>query len=149
MARKSKSAKPDEVVERVEPKAPGLFDFTKSILQTKKDLIKTFQDEDIAWKGYSQYMINTALSQHIDAVMDANEMNRLRMTDRQHYDYLLHNIRAMNRPFAWAKKSKTEDLDTVIEYYKVRPDRAKEYLKILTPDDLNTLKQRMNKGGRV
>lgn len=149
MARKPKNTKPVEEVEIVEQKAPGLFDFVNSVLQNKRDLIKSFPDEDTAWKNYSQYMINTALSQHVDAVMDANQMNGVRITDRQHYDYLLQNIRAMKRPFSWAKKSKTEDLDIVIEYYQVRADRAKEYLKILTPDDLNTLKQRMNKGGRV
>lgn len=127
------------------------FDFSNSILKSKKDLIAESEDPVATEKAYNPYMVNMALSQYIDSVMYANDMNGAHwLPHREQYSYLLNSVRSMNRKFAWAKKAaKDEDLDAIVEFYKVNRTRAREYLSVLSPEDVITIRRRLSKGGRV
>jgi len=150
MPRKAKVKETPKQEEILEPKKLTPFDFADSILKSKKDLIKTSEDPVATEKEYNPYMVNMALSQHIDTVMYANDMNSAHWLDKkQQYAYLLNSVRSMNRRFSWAKKSKSEDLDLIVEYYKVNRTRAREYLSVLSPEDLKEITKRLSKGGRV
>ena len=121
----------------------GLFDYVNSI--NNKNYI--FNEETYNKKNYAQYVINTAFSYFPDTVLYANEMNKYKVSDRQHYDFLYHTIRKYKRFSKWHKKPKEEELKLISDYYNVSLREAKEMRTILT--DYEMEKIAMSKGGEV
>lgn len=115
-----------------------------SILQTKEYALLTEQDE----KSYSSFMVNRALSFHRDTVLIANEMNKYPNLDNKlKYDFLLNIVRAQKRPYSkWHKKASNSDLDVVKEYYGYSDAKASEALKILSDDQITSIKKQLYKG---
>lgn len=114
------------------------FDFIKSLSQTKE------YQEDLT--GYNQYLTNTAFSLDSDTILLANEMNiKPGIPDRLHYDFLYHTVRKKARYNKWPKKVDDENLAYVQEFYKYGVREAKMALKILTPDQLEIIKKKLNK----
>ncbi len=65
-----------------------------SILQTKKDVLLEENDE----KDYNPFIVNRALSYHLDCVPYVNQMNIHNFLDKKlQYHYLLNTIRPMKR----------------------------------------------------
>ena len=64
------------------------------------------------------------------------------------YQYYLNSIRSYKRPFQkWIKRETIADLDLVKEYYNISTEKAKEALSILTEDQLNIIRKKLDKGG--
>lgn len=118
-----------------------------SILQTKKNVLQTEQDV----KEYPPFMVNRALSYHMDCILYANLMNMNHGLDKNlQYQYLLNSIRPMKRKFnPWHKSSVDKNLECVKEYYGFSNEKAKEALRILNDEQLAFIKERTNKGGIV
>jgi hypothetical protein len=122
------------------------FDYVNSI-NDGKDIIRTSDSPAMAEKGYNPYMTNRALSYFPDTVMFANEMNTNHWTDGLlQYDYLINIVRKRKRFSKWFKPE-SDDLETIKEYYKVGSEVAKQYLRVLSADQLANLKTRIIKGG--
>lgn len=115
-----------------------------SILQTKKHCLHTEQDE----KSYPHFVVGRALSQFADTVFFANAMNYYPGLDNKlKYDFLLNTVKPYRRPFSkWAKKVETVDLAVIKEYYGYSDAKALDALRILTPDQINSLKAELEKG---
>jgi len=115
-----------------------------SILSTKKSVMLTEQDE----KSYPAFVVNRALSQFADTVFFANAINYYPNLDNKlKYDFLLNTVKPYRRPFSkWAKKVETVDLAVVKEYYGYSDAKALEALRILTPDQIDSLKKELDKG---
>lgn len=125
---------------------PDLFrEIIPSILQTKKSVIK----DEIDLKDYKPFMVNRALSYHMDCVLYANEMNMHGLVDADmQYQYLLNTIRPMKRPFApWQKVNVDKDIECIKLYYGYSDNKAKEVLSILTDEQIAEIKIRTEKGG--
>ena len=125
---------------------PDLFkEILPSILQTKKSV---FRDE-IDFKEYNPWIINRALSYHMDCVLSANEMNRYSSLDPDiQYQYLLNTIRSMKRKFQpWQKSETDKDIECVKQYFGYSNEKAKEALRILTPEQIAEIKAKIIKGG--
>jgi len=122
------------------------FDYVNSI-NDGKDIIRTSDSPAMAEKGYNPYMTNRALSYFPDTVMFANEMNTNHWADGLlQYDYLINTVRKRKRFSKWFKPE-SDDLETIKEYYKVGSEVAKQYLRVLSADQLANLKTRIIKGG--
>lgn len=122
------------------------FDYVNAI-NAGKDIIRDSESREAAEKGYNPYIANRALSYFPDTIMFANEMNVNHWSDGMlQYDYLINTVRKRKRFSKWFKPD-SEDLEIVMEYYKVGPDVAKQYLRVLTADHLADLKKRIIKGG--
>ena len=106
--------------------------------------------DDPGWeKNYPPYVINKCLSQHMDTIMYANEMNRLPNTDKRlQYDFFINTIRPRKRFSPWGKKKKVDDLELVKQYYDYSNEKAKQALRILSPTQLDYIKEKLNKGGK-
>ena len=117
-----------------------------SINQTKKNLI----DEDPSLeKEYSPYIINKCLSGSIDCVLVANEMNMHHLLDKKlQYDFLINIVRVKKRFSPWIRKEKIRDIDSVKSYYGYSNEKAEQSLKILSEEQLNFIKQKLDTGGR-
>ena len=127
---------------------PDLFkEIVPSILQTKKNVIR----DDIDLKDYKPFMVNRALSYHIDCVLYANEMNVHSQLDPDlQYLYLLNTIRPMKRKFQpWQKSEINKDLECVKQYFGYSNEKAKDVLRILNDEQIAEIKAKTNKGGVI
>jgi len=125
---------------------PDLFkEIVPSILQTKKNVFNDERD----YKDYKPYMVNRALSFHMDCVLYANEMNLYPGLDSDmQYQYFLNTIRPMKRKFQpWQRQEVLKDLECVKQYFGYSDEKAKDALRILTDDNLAEIKARTNIGG--
>jgi hypothetical protein len=120
-----------------------------NFINAGKDPIRTAENPERAEKDYNGYFTNRGLSYHVDAIMYANEMNTHHgLPNQLQVDYLINTIRPRKRFAKWAKPAKSEDLDTVMEYYGVNHARAHGILKLLSSTQLAELKNRTEKGGQ-
>ena len=121
------------------------FDYVKSILQSKKQLVV----DDLTEKEYQPFLTNRALSQHSDCILFANEMNRRHHLDKKlQNDFLLNTIRSMKRPFAkWAKAEKNDDIECVKIVYGLSDSKARDALRLLTKEQIQQLKEKTLTGG--
>mgnify|MGYP003350949778 FL=1 len=121
------------------------FDFVNQILQGKKQLIV----DELTEKSYEPFLINKALSYHKDCVLFANEMNRRSFVDKKlQNDYLLNTVRSRKRPFnKWVKAEKSEDIACIKEYYGLSTSKAQEAIRLLSEEQLQQLKEKINPGG--
>ena len=121
-----------------------LKDWLNSINFTKENLIE--EDPDLI-KEYPPFIINRCLSGHLDAIMFANEMNKYPNLDKDlQYHFYLNTLRKKKRFSPWLRKDKVTDLEIVKQYYGYSNEKALNALKILTPDQINFIKQRLDIG---
>ena len=122
-----------------------LNDWLNSINFTKQNLLE--EDPDVI-KDYPPYIINRCLSGHLDAIMFANEMNKFPNLDKDlQYHFFLNTLRKKKRFSPWLRKDKVTDLEIIKQYYGYSNEKALNALKILTPDQINFIKQRLDIGG--
>ena len=121
-----------------------LKDWLNSINFTKENLI---EDPSVV-KEYPPYIVNRCLSGHIDCIMYANEMNRYPHLDKDmQYSFYLNTLRKKKRFSPWLRKEKVTDLQCVKEYYGYSNEKASQALKILSKQQLEFIKQRLETGG--
>ena len=119
-----------------------LKDWLNSVNFTKEDL-----SEDI--KSYPPYIINRCLSGHLDCVMFANEMNKYHFLDKDmQYEFFLNILRKRKRFSPWIKKDKDSDLEYVKRYYGYSNEKAAQVMKLLSNEQLEFIKQRLETGGK-
>ena len=118
-----------------------LKDWLNSINFTKEDLREHA-------KQYPPYIVNRCLSGHLDCIMFANEMNKYHFLDKDmQYSFLLNTLRKKKRFSPWLRKEKVTDLECVKQYYGYSNEKASQALKILTQEQINFIKQRLDIGG--
>jgi hypothetical protein len=122
------------------------FDFINAINQTKENLF----EEPNASKLYQPYLVNRSLSYFHDTIIQANTMNMYSGIPNQwQFAFLLNSIAKKKRFSKWQKKDKaTDSLLLVQEYFGYSSDKAKEALSILSDEQLNEIKLKLNKGGK-
>ena len=118
-----------------------LKDWLNSINFTKEDL-----SEDI--RDYPPYIVNRCLSGHLDCIMFVNEMNKYHHLDKDmQYSFYLNTLRKKKRFSPWLRKDKVTDLEIIKQYYGYSNEKAENALKILTPEQIKFIKQRLDTGG--
>ena len=122
-----------------------LKDWLNSINFNKQNLI---EEDPSTIKDYPPYIINRCLSGHLDCVMFANEMNKYSFLDKDmQYSFYLNTLRKKKRFSPWLRKDKVTDLQCVKEYYGYSNEKASQALKILSTQQLDFIKQRLDIGG--
>jgi len=123
-----------------------LKDWLNSINQTKENLIDA--DESLE-KEYPPFIINKCLSGFIDTVLIANEMNiHSDLSKKMQYDFFINIVRPKKRFSPWMRKEKIDSLELVKKYYHYNDEKARSALKLLSEEQLEFIKQRMNTGGK-
>ena len=124
-----------------------LKDYLNSINYTKENRMDS--DDPLWEKNYPPYIVNKCMSHHLDTVMYANEMNMYPALDKKlQYDFFINTVRSRKRFSPWDKKQKMNDLEVVKQYYGYSNEKARQALNILTPDQLDVIKNKLNKGGK-
>jgi len=129
----------------------GVFDIVNAISKNKHDYFRDDATSTKADKAYIPFLVNKSLSYHIDTVLYANEMNiRGNLDASLQHDYLINTVRPRDRRSGkWSKSFSDKDTEAVMEYYRCNYNRAKEFLTVLTKDQLSVIHDRTFKGGRV
>jgi hypothetical protein len=129
-----------------EYKSPSIspFDFVNSVQFDKKDLIV----DDWSERQYNPFIINKSLSFGADTVIQANEMNsRPHLDKKLQFDFLRNIIPAKKRYNKWLKGEKLEAIEIVKQYYGYNTVKAQEVVSILSHQQIDSLKQKLKKGG--
>jgi hypothetical protein len=121
------------------------FDYLNTINDTKKDIMV----DDIAEKAYASFVINRTLSYFPDTVCIANEMNRYHHLDKKlQYHFLINIVRKRKRFSKWIKPDLDSDIEVVKEYYGYSNEKAQQVHSLLSSEQIEELRKKVNKGGR-
>lgn len=121
------------------------FEFLNAVNYTKENLIT----DDITEKAYNSFIINRSLSYFPDSVLAANEMNFNHHIDNKlQSDFLINILRKRKRFSKWNKKSRDGDVEVIKQYYGYSDTKARQIIDLLSPEQLQELYKKVNKGGR-
>ena len=123
---------------------PELKDWLNSINYKKNNL---FDDPEVTDSMYPAFIVNRCMAGHMDAVLYANEMNRYHFLDNKlQYEFYLNSIRKKKRFAKWAKADNNDELNMISEYYKISLPKAKDALKILSPEQKQDIRNKLEQG---
>ena len=75
-------------------------------------------------------------------------MNKYSFLDKDmQYSFSLNILRKKKRFSPWLRKDKVTDLEIIKQYYGYSNEKASNALKILTPEQISYIKQRLETGG--
>jgi len=126
-----------------------LKDYLNAINFSKENLLDS---DDETWeKKYPPFVINRCMSMFWDCIAQANEMNGYHFLDKKiQFDFFINSIRKQKRfGGKWLSQAKLKDMEYVKEYYGYSNEKAKEALNILTEEQIDNIKESLNKGGRT
>ena len=122
-----------------------LKDWLNSINFNKENILD--EDPTLA-REYPPFIINKCLSGHLDCLMFANEMNRYHFLDKDmQYNFYINILRKKKRFSPWLRKEKVSDLEFVKQYYGYSNEKASQVLKILSNEQIEFIKKRLDTGG--
>ena len=121
------------------------FEFVKAI-NNKQNIIRDDLDE----KSYIPYMINHSFSYFPDTVLLANEMNiNHHLDNKLQNDFFINTIRKNPKRFSkWNKVKHDGDFEAVKEYYGYNNEKTRSALSLLSAEQINIIKQKVDHGGR-
>ena len=124
-----------------------LKDYLNAINYEKKNLMDT--NDEVWEKKYAPFIVNKCLAPFPETLMLINEMNTNHHLDHKlQFDFLLNSIRTRKRFTPWLKSKKIKDIECVKEYYGYSNEKAKSALEILNDEQIKTIKNSLNKGGK-
>lgn len=99
-------------------------------------------------KDYSPYIINRCLSGHLDCILYANEMNIYNtLPNKMQYDFYINSLRAKKRFSPWLRKEKIEELECIKQYYGYSNEKALQALRLLSKEQIDYIKSKLETGG--
>jgi len=124
-----------------------LKDFLSSINVSKQNLIRSDETPDDAERSYVPFVVQRAMGSFLDTIMFANELNTrgsyLNLTNRQHYEFLLHSVKKGKRFTPWIKTEANEEkIQLIMDKFSYSKEKA-EIVVTLIPDSL----LKSNRGG--
>tara|TARA_Y100001937_G_C7031980_1_gene290540 strand:+ start:478 stop:873 length:396 start_codon:yes stop_codon:yes gene_type:complete len=124
-----------------------LKDYLNSINYGKNNLMDS---GDPMWeKKYPAFVVNKCLAPFGDTIQLVNEMNRNHHLDKKlQYDFLLNSLRTRKRFAPWMRSNKSKNLEYVKEYYGYNNEKGQSALSILNNEQIKTIKDKLNKGGK-
>lgn len=122
-------------------KSLTIYDILKSITYVKNvDLIHDPNFSHV----YNQYAINYFLMAHPTTVHIAMFASEQKMTDAQHYLFLLHCTESEYIYFKREYKEKqnklfTAEIDAISEYFEINKEHAADIHRLLTEEQVSTI----------
>jgi len=105
-------------------------------------------DDPECIKEYPSYIVNRCLSGHLDTILYANEMNLHPNLDKDmQYQFFLNSLRKRKRFSPWLRKDKVDNLNIIKKYYGYSNEKALQALRLLTQQQLDYIKKRLDTGG--
>jgi len=105
-------------------------------------------NDDLHEKEYVPFVVNRSLSYFPDTILLANQMNFANhLPKKMQFDYLRLSIRPRKRFSKWIKTKEEKDLQLIKDHYGYSNERAKEALRVLTPDQVEKIRSLYDYGG--
>jgi purine-nucleoside phosphorylase len=124
------------------------FDYITDVSYNKKDIIRNSANPELAEKDYNPWITNKTLSYFADSVLYANEMNKnFHLSNIQQFDYFLNSINRRKRFSKQAKTVVSQDAKDIAQYYGYSIKRAEEALSVLTVEQIQKIKNKLETGG--
>lgn len=124
------------------------FDYVTAASYSKKDLMSGTENDKLAEAGYNPWLTNRAFSNFPDTVLHANEMNRLyELENAPQFYYYINILRPKKRFKKFFKSEQDDNITLICNAFDCNKRVAKQYLDILSHDQLTLLKQKEEKGG--
>lgn len=122
----------------------SVFDVITNLSSSNEYIYTKELEKDIV-----PFMINRAMSNYYDCIFYANEVNKCKnLTKKQVYDFYHYGIQPKKKRFAkWGNSKKDETVLMISEFYKCNIKVAEQYSKFMTPDDINSIREKLDKGG--
>ena len=123
------------------------FDYVNNICTSRENI---WQGE-MSDKEYQPFLVNRSLSQHVDTLFAAQEMNERwgSLTNHMQYDYLRTTIVNKRKRFAkWHKPEEDQTLLDIQKVYGVNVQVARGYLSLLNTENRAIVSESLNTGGR-
>ncbi len=136
----------DVIVKRKKVPLFGKGSFLEDINTGKKNILRMYPETE---KDLQPFILNRAFSMDKFTVMFANEMNaKPHISKRMLYDFYIYGLPKARRHAPWAKKINEDDILAVMEYYQYSEQRALEVMPLLSSDDIEKIKIKIDKGGK-
>ena len=120
------------------------FDFVTAVSYTKKDIMN---DDNETY--YNSFLVNRSLSYFKDSVLLANEMNKYHKIDnRLQNSFFINTLRKRKRFSKWQKHEMVEGLDSIMEYYGYREEKALQVYSLLSENQMSIIRERLDRGGK-
>lgn len=95
-------------------------------------------------KIYNQYLINRALSLHIDTIAIVNEINKYgSISNQMHFDFLRNMVTPRKRFAKWPKPKEHGDASVISTYYGISVKKAYDYIGLLSDEDIAQMKEEL------
>lgn len=125
-----------------------LWDFVNDINGKQANILEDCANPDLAKKVYVPFIINKQMSYFPDTILYAQQMNlHHHAPNDAQYFYYLNSIRPRKRFCKWSKRQESEDIDLVRRHYGYDINKAEQALSLLSPDDLQNLREKYDTGG--
>lgn len=116
------------------------FDWVKSINH------KTYMSD---LSGYNPFLTNRSFAYHMDTILLAEEMNQFHnLGPSLQYDFYYYSVRKGNRFGFPPKPQEDVNLELVSDYFQCSKQKAIEYLRVLTTDNIDAIVKSRNIGGQ-
>ena len=90
------------------------YEYVKAASYSKKNIMV----DDVAEKAYVPYIVNRALSYHLDTVLFANEMNINHTIDNKlQFSFYINTIKKRNRFSKWHKVIDDNDINIIMQAF--------------------------------
>lgn len=135
---------PKKQKEKKEGVQDPLFQYINDLSNDKKYLM----NNGLLEKEYIPHQTNRFFSYFSDTIMLANMMNTAySLPNKMQHDFYYHEVRKRKRWTKWFKAETSAALELIKEYYKYNDQKAREALSILSEEQLNDIRKKLNKGG--
>ena len=122
-----------------------LNSFLDSIYVSKKNIID--EDPELE-KKYLPFITNKFMASFLDIVLFANEMNiNWHLDKKLQYDFYLNTVRSKKRYSPWLRKEELSNLDCIKTYYGYSNEKARQVLPLLSEEQIEFIKSKLNVGG--
>jgi len=122
-----------------------LNSFLDSIYVSKKNIID--EDPELERK-YLPFITNKFMASFLDIVLFANEMNiNWHLDKKLQYDFYLNTVRSKKRYSPWLRKEELSNLDCIKTYYGYSNEKARQVLPLLSEEQIEFIKSKLNVGG--
>lgn len=123
----------------------NLFDWLNNITYEKEYKL-TKENE----KSFSVYMINQVLSCDKDYCLITEFVNSPYLSPKQVYDFYFYFLPKKKKYIKYLAKKESidENLELIMKHFQVNIEVAKQYLQILSKDDIKQIKEMYREGAK-
>lgn len=125
-------------------------DLFKEIIPSLTTIKENLFDSEVLQSvaDYPAYVVNKHFSFSPDTLLYANEINKWtnQLSSKQLYDFWFYALPKSKSFTKWIKSTEDrEEIELIKEYYGCSELKAKQYSTVLTPTQINIIKQRLGK----